>query len=648
MTNIELVNQLRRNGSNLKLENGQLILAGRQITPGQLQQIRERKTELIDFLNQVKTCEYIREKEKLLRIEPFIMENKIRRIYIDTETTGLDPFDSDLCLIQIGTGINYYIIDVGAIGIGSELAPFYSGIRAIMEDAGILKVGHNLKFDLKFLAIHLFGESFGPKNLFDTYLAEQLLTAGVSEKGDNRLDVVVLKYTGEALPKDQQLSFKPGALLTQDQLKYALNDVEALVPVFNKQIVSLQEQGLIPTAKLEFGIIPAIMRIELAGMFMDERELAKLNSRLEGEKATSEKALNEMVTAAMPQAKQAGIFSEPSGGSVNFSSPKQVKELFKTIGISLESTDTATVGRINHPIARELVNYRKLNKRITSFAAKLPGHVSPWTNRIHPDFHQLGAATGRFTCSNPNLQQLPRGQEWRSLFIAGSGNKIITADYSQIELRILAEFSQDAVFLEAFRSGLDLHRQTASQVFNTAFESVTKEQRNAAKAINFGLVYGMTATGLALRLNIPEQEAEGFIIRYFRAYPSIKDCLQTMGMSAVNKGYSITPLGRKRFYKPIDGFSGQKSRERQGRNTPIQATCGDILKTAILYIYPALPEYGANIMNLVHDELVIEVREDHAEALQGLVKDRMTQAGCQFIKSVPVEVDITVNSMWKK
>jgi DNA polymerase-1 len=243
---------------------------------------------------------------------------------------------------------------------------------------------------------------------------------------------------------------------------------------------------------------------------------------------------------------------------------------------------------------------------------------------------------------------MPNGQEWRSLFIAGSGNKIITADYSQIELRILAEFSQDTVFLEAFRSGLDLHKQTASQVFNTPFESVTKDQRNAAKAINFGLVYGMSATGLALRLNIPEPEAEAYINRYFRAYPAIKDCLQTMGMSAVNKGFSITPLGRKRFYKPIDGNSGQKSRERQGRNTPIQSTCGDILKTAILYIYPALPEYCANIINLVHDELVIEVREDHAEALVVLVKDRMIKAGNQFIKSVPVEVDICIDTKWKK
>ena len=648
MKTIDLFNSIRRSGILPALENGELFLEGAEIAEEVLQEIRDRKPELIDFMTRIRTCTYIRDKEKLLQIEPFIRDNNIRRIFIDTETTGLDPYDSDLCIIQINTGMNFYIIDVGTIGIGSELEFFYSGIRAIMEDETILKVGHNLKFDLKFLAIHLFGESFDPKNLFDTYLAEQLITAGVSEKGDNRLDSVVRKYTGEALPKDQQKSFVAGELLTPDQIKYALNDVAALAPVFEKQIITLQEQGLIPTALLEFGIIPAVMRIELTGIFIDQAALELLTSRIEGERSDSERTLNEMVTKALPPVKQIGLFNEPEPSQVKFTSPQQTKKLFSSLGFILESTDTATLGRVNHPIASQLVKYRKLNKLITSFAAKLPGHISPWTSRIHSDFHQLGTETGRFTCSNPNLQQMPHDQEWRDLFIAAHGNRIITADYSQIELRILADFSQDAIFLQAFRSGLDLHKQTASQVFNTPFESVTKDQRNAAKAINFGLVYGMSASGLALRLNIPEQEAEGFITRYFRAYPAIKDCLQKMGMSAVNEGFSITPLGRKRFYKPIDGFSGQKSRERQGRNTPIQSTCGDILKTAILYIYPALPEYGANIINLVHDELVIEVQAERAEALQVIVRDRMIQAGTKFIKSVPVEVDICIDTKWKK
>jgi ribonuclease D len=239
MKTIDLFNSIRRSGILPALEKGELFLEGAEIAEGVLQEIRDRKPELIDFMTRIKTCTYIRDKEKLLQIEPFIRDNNIRRIFIDTETTGLDPYDSDLCIIQINTGMNFYIIDVGTIGIGSELEFFYSGIRAIMEDETILKVGHNLKFDLKFLAIHLFGESFDPKNLFDTYLAEQLITAGVSEKGDNRLDSVVRKYTGEALPKDQQKSFVAGELLTPDQIKYALNDVAALVPVFEKQIITL-------------------------------------------------------------------------------------------------------------------------------------------------------------------------------------------------------------------------------------------------------------------------------------------------------------------------------------------------------------------------------------------------------------------------
>ena len=181
---------------------------------------------------------------------------------------------------------------------------------------------------MKFLAIHLFGESFDPKNLFDTFLAEQVITAGISAKGDNRLDSVVMKYTGEALPKDQQKTFALGELLTPEQIKYALNDVAALVPVFEKQITALQEHGLIPTAMLEFGIIPAVMRLELSGIFIDQKALDQLTNRIEGDRKVSERTLGELVTAALPPVKQSGLFKDEAPAHINFSSPKQVKELY--------------------------------------------------------------------------------------------------------------------------------------------------------------------------------------------------------------------------------------------------------------------------------------------------------------------------------
>jgi DNA polymerase I len=232
--------------------------------------------------------------------------------------------------------------------------------------------------------------------------------------------------------------------------------------------------------------------------------------------------------------------------------------------------------------------------------------------------------------------------------MAPAGYQIITADYSQIELRILAEYSQDPAFLDAYHQGQDLHIRTASEMFSVPLEQVTKEQRNVAKTINFGLCYGMSSKGLAARLNIGGEQAEKFIHAYFRAYPRVKDTLQRLGMQAVRQHYSETLSGRKRYYPPTDSLSAQKSLERKGRNTPIQGTCGDILKKAIQYLLEGLRPYDARIINLVHDEIVIEVVEDQAATVKEIVTTQMVRAGKDFLKTVPVEVDLTIDQVWRK
>ena len=231
------------------------------------------------------------------------------------------------------------------------------------------------------------------------------------------------------------------------------------------------------------------------------------------------------------------------------------------------------------------------------------------------------------------------------MFVAPPGYKTITADYSQIELRILAEYSQDPALLEVFRTGQDLHKRTISDMLNIPLAEVTKEQRQIAKSINFGLCYGMSASGLAHELNIPVQEAEGFISSYFRAYPQVKRTLQGLGMQAVNKRCSETLLGRKRYY---DSSAGEKSLERKGRNTPIQGTCADILKKAIRYLMDALPSYDAKIIHLVHDEIVLEVEESQVDQVKEVVQKEMIRAGNDLIKSVPIEVEAVVDNVWRK
>jgi DNA polymerase-1 len=215
-------------------------------------------------------------------------------------------------------------------------------------------------------------------------------------------------------------------------------------------------------------------------------------------------------------------------------------------------------------------------------------------------------------------------------------------------LRILAECSQDPAFLDAYRKGEDLHSRTAAEMFNVPIEKVTRDQRTVAKTINFGLCYGMSAKGLSESCNITLDKAESFINQYFMASPQVKNTLQTLGMRAIQNRFSVTLGGRKRYFHAPDSFSSSKSLERKGRNTPIQGTCADILKKAILYLSESLKEYDASIVNLVHDEIVIEVRENQAQAVSDIVKREMIRAGRDYIKSVPVEVDVNVATTWRK
>jgi DNA polymerase I-like protein with 3'-5' exonuclease and polymerase domains len=225
-------------------------------------------------------------------------------------------------------------------------------------------------------------------------------------------------------------------------------------------------------------------------------------------------------------------------------SPKQVKTILEELGFSVSSTATSTLKRINHPFPRLLIEYRKLSKQFTSFANSLPTHINQKTNRIHQNIFQIGTQTGRTSSSNPNLQQMPKEQEWRDLFVAKQGYKIITADYAQIELRILSEYSQDRTFIDVFNRGEDLHSNTAANIFRGPLNKVSKIQRDMAKTINFGICYGMTPKGLADQLNISIKKAKMAIDSYFDAYPQIKPTLEWLGERARDDGFSVTINGR--------------------------------------------------------------------------------------------------------
>jgi len=638
----------------LSPKGGNLILDGEaNVIQEHLPVVREHKDAVIALLKKKtdpvhvgeKEVIFVRDEYSLFDMEQYIYENEIKKVFVDSETGGLDPFLSDLVLIQLMAGSKVFLIDTGMIPADHRKAFFYDGLERILEDKTILKVFHNGLFDLKFFKYRLFdnnGVRF--KSLFDTMLAEQLLTAGISKRGNHSLKALCRKYLSIELDKGLQTSFLPGKPLTKEQIRYAVEDVKLLEAIFRIQSAAIAEAGLTETALLEFGITPAIVNIELAGVRLDTKKLEAMKVLLLCEEKRLEQRLSEIVAASRPVKKQE-LFAQTS---INFRSPVQVKQLLNDFGFDVAGTGTEILEKIDHPFTKALLEYRKVSKLLSSFCDKLPKHIHPKTGRIHPEFFQLGTEAGRFTCQNPNLQQIPHDQEWRDLFSAPEGRKIITADYSQIELRILAEFSQDPAFVEAYHNNQDLHSRTASEMFNVPIDQVNKDQRGIAKTINFGLCYGMSSKGLSERLNIPGEKAEAFINQYFRAYPKVKKILQDLGMKAVTDLCSITLGGRKRYYLATDSFSGQKALERKGRNTPIQGTCGDILKKAILYLWDSLKDYDAKMVNLVHDEIVVEVREDQAEEVRDIVKRDMIRAGRDYIKSVPVEVEIKIDTRWRK
>ena len=292
---------------------------------------------------------------------------------------------------------------------------------------------------------------------------------------------------------------------------------------------------------------------------------------------------------------------------------------------------------------------------ITSFGESILEKINPDTGRLHPDFMQLGADTGRFTCNNPNLQQIPADSGFRSCFIASRGYKLITADYSQIELRIMAEVSEDPAFLRAFREDRDLHSLTASQMFKVGIAEVDKNRRFQAKSINFGLMYGRGPVSLANQIGLDIEESRRLLDIYFSTYKKVKIWLDQIAKEAIRNGYVRTLGGRKRIFS-LPGRNDpdyQKlisSIQRQGKNTPIQGTSADITKYALIFIKEEFEKrkLDAYLIHTVHDEIVAEAREDQAQEAAKVVEEQMIRAGEKLLKKVPVKVDVRISDCWEK
>jgi DNA polymerase I len=554
----------------------------------------------------------------------------------DTETTGLDPLRSRVRLLQIATPERAFVFDLFAYAALDD-AP----LRDLLASPDVTKVFHNAKFDLKMLLHHFKLEVRG---VFDTLLASQLIAAGRSEDRHS-LAAVAERYLNQPVDKSMQVSDWSGQL-SELQCEYAAKDAALMLPLREAIAGRLAALGLEGAARLEMDCVLPVAAMELAGMAIDVKCWRELVTNLERAHDALSIELRRELSSGIPQL---SLFDEPP--TINVDSPAQVIEALARMGIKVEGTRSWQLEPLakEHTAIARLLEYRSVQKLLSSYGLAFLDHVHPVTGRVHADFQQIGATGGRMACSKPNLQQVPNTPEYRSCFRAPAGRKLVIADYSQIELRILADWSQDTALVKALLSGEDLHCVTASQMFGIPLDQVTKAQRGAAKQLNYGIMYGLGAPGLAARIDCAPEEAEGLIRKYFAAYSGVAAFLRESADRAVKQRESRTRSGRLITFSFDGGDRAQvAATQRLGKNAPIQGSSADIIKRALALIYDAVKPFDARIVNCIHDEIVIEVAEAQAAEIAALLDHNMVAAAREFISSVPVTVDALISDAWLK
>lgn len=570
-------------------------------------------------------------------------------ISIDLETTSRDPMRADI----VGIAVSHAPYEGAYIPVGHRYlgAPAQLSLRTVLDALrGVLEgdsprlIGQNLKYDLTIL------ERYGitPRGVaFDAMIASHL--ARPDERHHN-LETIARTYLGYEMLSYEELAGKDGemaAVPVERAAFYAAEDAEIVCrvkPTLEEALAAVGATRLFE--EVEVPLVPVLARMERKGILVDRAILAAQGNELRERLSVIREDLYEI-----------------AGEPFNPGSPKQVAQiLFDRLGLPVidrTKTGPSTSARVlaelavQHPLPGKLIEYRELEKLLNTYIERLPEAINPQTGRIHTSFHQTATATGRLSSSDPNLQNIPTrteiGERIRRAFVAPEGSVLIGADYSQIELRLLAHFSADEALLSTFTQGKDLHLMTASRVFALPEDQVTDRLRSAAKRINFGIIYGISPYGLARELGIPREEAKAYIDRFFAAYPQAKAYMDRMVEEARRRGYAQTILGRRR---PLPDLSSKRPQsrsfaERNAINTPIQGSAADLIKLAMLRIDAAI-EAGllpARILLQIHDELIFEARADDAGGAAEQIRDAME--GVMDLR-VPMEVTVKHGTNWSE
>ncbi|HEX8287386.1 MAG TPA: DNA polymerase [Pyrinomonadaceae bacterium] len=565
-------------------------------------------------------------------------------IGFDTETTELDPFDGTIRLVQLSNGKDTKVIDLKPFADRSDLrtAPELTPLREILAAPKPIKVAHNAKFDAKWVKHHLNTEIGG---VFDTLLASQLIAAGDQDRRHNLAEVSSF-FLGLELDKSEQVSDWSAPELSHSQIEYAARDAATMVPLREKIVERLKQDDLVKVAKLEFDCVMPIAAMELNGFYLDEKRWREQLEKVKKAQSKVALELQQMLSAGVAQASLFGI------AEINLDSQTQVTDALKNLGVPVPETTRGwqlqpLAG--DYPVVAKLLEYRGVAKSLSSFGENILEFINPKTGRIHSDFRQIGAPTGRFSCSKPNIQQIPHEEEYRRCFRAPDGRKLVIADYSQIELRILAEFSDDQNFINAFVSGADFHTITAAQVFNVKPEEITPEQRSFAKRLNFGVVYGIGSQRFSMMTGLAQTEAEDVMRKYFGTYRGLDSWLRNAARTVIQERLARTASGRiSRFRFDEEDRKAISLAQRNGKNMPIQGTSADILKRALRLLHDKISGTSARLVNIVHDEIIVECDAAEAETTADKLEKAMCAAGEEYVKKVPVKVDVHISDDWTK
>jgi len=577
--------------------------------------------------------------------------NQAKFVVFDTETTSLYAVEAELVGLSfaIEKSKSFYIPLTHTDSETEQLDRGYvlEQLKPFFENANIKKIGHNLKYDIEILANY---EVSVNGVAFDTMLESYILD---SASNSHNMDSAALKHLGWKTISYEDVAGKGAKQVTFDKVPvkeaavYAAEDADVTLQLHDALWPKIKkEQGLSYIfEKIEMPLVSVLANIEMNGVLIDSEMLEKQSHDLEQRSAELESKIFEI-----------------AGSKFNINSPKQLQDiLFNKLELPvLQKTpkgQPSTADGVLQELAHEydlpkfIIEFRSLNKLITTYTKKLPQEVSSKTNRIHTYYNQTGTATGRLSSSDPNLQNIPirteEGRKIRRAFIAPPGKKLISADYSQIELRIMAHISEDKSLLDAFAKNLDIHSATAAEILNIPLEDVTYDERRKAKAVNFGLLYGMSAFGLAKQLDSSREVAQIYIDRYFARYPGVMNYMEETRTKAHDKGFVETLWGRRLYLSDINSSQvmRKKAAERTAINAPLQGTAADIIKLAMISLdeWCKTTSIDVKMIMQVHDELVFEVEEQAVDEVKEVVTQHMM--GAAKLK-VPLLVSIGSGDNW--